>query len=36
MQPVWFLSHGSPTFLTEPNRTTAFWARLAAQIEPDV
>ncbi|MDY6957007.1 MAG: class III extradiol ring-cleavage dioxygenase [Pseudomonadota bacterium] len=27
-QPVWFLSHGAPTFLTEPNRTTAYWSQL--------
>jgi 4,5-DOPA dioxygenase extradiol len=36
MQPVWFLSHGSPTFLTEPNRTTAFWTRLAPLVAPEV
>lgn len=35
-QPVWFLSHGAPTFLTEPNRSTAFWSALGTALPPDL
>ena len=31
-QPVLFLSHGAPTFLTEPNATTKFWQQLPDRL----